>query len=297
MLAEQSLHEGNLEEALVQLQDQVRKNPAESSNRIFLFQLMSLLGQWDRALNQLNVLADMDASTLAMVQTYREALRCEMLRADVFAGNRSAMVFGEPEQWVALLMEALRLNTQDKPAEAESLRERALDAAPAISGSINEQAFEWLADADPRLGPVIEAIINGRYYWVPAANIRRVELEAPADLRDLVWMPAQFTWTNGGQTVALIPTRYPGSESSADNLVRMARKTDWTEVGGASFGLGQRLFATDVDDYAILDVRMIEFHNEPAASSADESSAGDDTGDTDAILRADSGASGETPDG
>ena len=74
--------------------------------------------------------------------------------------------------------------------------------------------FEWLADADSRLGPILEAVIDGRYFWVPLENIHQIVLEKPKDLRDVVWVPAEFMWRNGGTAVGLIPSRYPGSESS-----------------------------------------------------------------------------------
>ena len=38
-----------------------------------------------------------------------------------------------------------------------------------------DSAFEWIADADDRLGPVLEAIVNGRYYWVPFERVRRIQ--------------------------------------------------------------------------------------------------------------------------
>ena len=71
---------------------------------------------------------------------------------------------------------------------------------------------------------MLEAIVNGRYYWIPFARLREVEIEKPADLRDIAWTPAQLTFANGGETVALIPTRYPGSESAADPRWSMARE-------------------------------------------------------------------------
>ena len=99
----------------------------------------------------------------------------------------------------------------------------------------------------------------GRYFWIPVENIRKMLVEKPADLRDVVWTPVQFTWTNGGEAVGLIPTRYPGSETSADPLIRLARKTEWVEeVSGLQLGLGQRLWATDVADFALMDVREID---------------------------------------
>ena len=82
-------------------------------------------------------------------------------------------------------------------AQARELRAKAFEAAPAISGTINEKPFEWLADADMRLGPILEAIVDGRYFWIPFQNIREIEIEKPQDLRDLVWTPAKFTWSSG----------------------------------------------------------------------------------------------------
>jgi len=264
MLAEDRLREGDLEDSLRQLQEQVRKAPANAKYRVFLFQLLAVMGQWDRAMNQLNVAGDLDAGTLAMVQTYREALRCEVLRGEIFAGRRSPLVFGKPDEWVALLLEAQRLVAQGAFAEAGAVRERALESAPARPGTIDGVPFEWLADGDTRLGPVLEAIVNGRYYWIPFQRIRSIAIEKPVDLRDLVWMPANFMWANGGESVGLIPTRYAGSETAADPDLRRCRKTDWLEQpGGTCIGLGQRMLYTDSGEYPLMDVRGILFETGP----------------------------------
>lgn len=270
MNPEQSLREGKLAEALNQLQQQVRQNPADAKLRVFLFQLLAVMGQWERAMNQLNVAGDMDSSTLSMVQTYREALRCELLRTEVFAGRRSPLVFGDPEQWLALLIQALQPYAEGHYDKAAALHEQALEAAPATAGTIDDQPFQWISDADPRLGPVLEAVVNGRYYWISFSNIHRIEFEAPTDLRDMVWLPAQFTWANGGQTVGLVPARYPGTEQSEDGLLLLARKTDWREVADdLQLGTGQRLLATDTDDYALLDTRVIVLDTLAATEAGD----------------------------
>ncbi len=264
---------GDLQSTLAELQQQVRRQPAEAKHRIFLFQLYCVLGEWQKALNQLNVLRDLDASTLPMAQTYQEAIQCEALRTQVFAGQRAPLLFGEPEPWLAWLIEALKLTAQEQHDQASALRDQALEHAPATSGQLNDTAFEWLADADPRFGPVLEAIVNGRYYWIPLHNIRQLQIEPPTDLRDLVWLPAQLTWANGGESVGLIPVRYPGSESSSDDAIRLARKTDWHSVNATTqLGLGQRLFATESADHALLDTRTILFNtaeNSVASTSTD----------------------------
>jgi type VI secretion system protein ImpE len=269
MLAQQLIRNGNLKRALVALQDEVRKNAADVKLRVFLFQLLAVLGQWGRALTQLNVAGELDAATLPMVQTYREAIQCEALRADIFAGKRAPLIFGEPQPWLAQLVDALQYDATD-PERAAAARAAAFDAAPASPGSIDGQRFAWLADADPRLGPVLEAVVNGRYFWIPLFRISRIEVEPPVDLRDTVWTAATFTWTNGAQTVGLVPTRYCGTVGTGDDSLLLARRTEWDASGRA---LGQRMLVSDGADYALMDVRVIEFdaRADPASLAGEQS--------------------------
>ena len=74
MKAEDYLQTGDLENALAALTEQVRKNPAKVELRIFLFQLLSVLGQWDRAMTQLNVAAEMDSDATLMAMVYRDQI-------------------------------------------------------------------------------------------------------------------------------------------------------------------------------------------------------------------------------
>lgn len=265
MPALQTLRDGNLDEAFRELQQEVRRNPADAKLRVFLFQLLAVQGEWDRALTQLNTAAELEASTLIMAQMYREAIQCEVLRAEVFDGKRSPLIFGDPPEWIGWLIESLRLTAEEKHAAANDLRLKAFEAAPATPGTVDGRRFEWIADADARLGPVVEAMIAGRYFWIPMQNIRQIKIEAPSDLRDLVWLPVQFTWSNEGQAVGIIPARYPGSEKSSDNQIRMARKTEWTEpLEGVCLGLGQRMLSTEETDLPLMDIRQIDL-DAPAA--------------------------------
>jgi len=266
------VHQGRLEEALAELQAAIRKAPAEPRHRVLLFQLLCILGDWKRAMTQLNVLGDLDAKVLPMVQTYGTALKCEELRAEVFAGKRTPLLFGEPAQWAALLVQSLVESAQGRTAEANALHTQAFEQAPASPGQIDGQAFAWLADADTRLGPMLEAIVDGKYYWIPFANLRAMRIEKPVDLRDLVWIPAYLTLANGGEVVSLIPARYPGSETNPDPAIRMARKTEWIGSDDASTGLGQRMLATDHGDYSLLEARSIAFDapSEPVSQTASD---------------------------
>ena len=265
--------------ALDRLKQEVRKSPRDGRLRIFLFQLFCVVGEWDRALTQLTVAAELDPMAVPMAQIYRAAIRAEMLRARVFAGVRTPTVFGQPEAWVSLLVEANRLLATGATAEAASMRDQAFEDAPATTGTIRVEGgeatpFEWIADADPRLGPVLEAIVEGKYMWVPFGRIGRIDLEAPTDLRDQIWMPAQFTWSNGGETHGFIPTRYPGSLEAGEDLA-MSRRTDWRDAGPDwQLGLGQRMLATDADEIALMDLRHLSVTAVPDTAGM----TSDDTG-------------------
>jgi type VI secretion system protein ImpE len=258
MQAEHYLQAGDLEKALATLTESIRSNPAKVELRIFLFQLLSVLGQWERAITQLNVAADMDSDALLMAQVYRPALNCEVLRAAVFRGQRTPLIFGEPLEWMVWLTQVPGLIAAGKFEAAAELRDQAFESAPAVSGRIDGQAFTWIADADTRLGPTLEAIVNGKYYWIPFERIREIRIDKPVNLRDVIWATATFTWANQGQAVGLIPSRYPGSEEAEDSSYRMGRKTDWQDSGNNLIvGIGQRMLATDQGEYPLLEIREV----------------------------------------
>lgn len=260
MQARRLLQDGDARGALDALKQEVRKAPREATLRTFLFQMFCIFGEWDRALTQLTVAAELDPLALPMAETYRTLIRCEMVRQGVFAGTRSPTVFGQPLPWMVLLIEANRLLATGSFGAAASLRDQAFEQAETAAGTVNDHPFDWIADADPRLGPVLEAVIDGTYYWIPMQHVASIGMEAPVDLRDQVWMPADFTWTNGGTTIGFIPTRYPGS-ATADPQLAAARRTEWVEYGnpddGWIIGLGQRMLTTGDEDVALMDLRHL----------------------------------------
>jgi type VI secretion system protein ImpE len=240
------------------LKQDVRKAPRDPRLRTFLFQMFCVTGEWERAATQLAAVSELDPIALPMGQAYRAAIRCEVMRELVFQGRRSPTVLGDPGPWLPMLIEATRLLATGKPDEAAQLRDTAFEAAEETEGTLNDTPFAWIADADPRLGPVLEVFVNGNYLWVPFSRVKSLHLEKPADLRDQVWMPANFTWSSEGEQVGFIPTRYPGTAASDDPALRLSRRTDWYDAdGGWSLPIGQRVLVTDVEETALMDIRSI----------------------------------------
>lgn len=259
MSAKLLLQAGDPVAALQALQEQVRAEPADAKLRIFLYQLLAVTGQWERAQTQLEMAGEMDSKAAPMVMAYRDVINCELHRKSVFEGETKPLIFGEPEEWVASLVEAQQAFAKGEFDAFSSLNAQAFEAADARSGKINDETFAWLADADQRFGPVFEFFFNGQYYWVPMSRVRSLRTEEPTDLRDLVWLPAEVTWTNGGKLMVMMPVRYPRLEG-VSGAGLLARRTDWVSRDGDIVeGTGQRLFASDQNDYPLLQVRSIEF--------------------------------------
>jgi type VI secretion system protein ImpE len=278
MTPEELLKQGKLDECLKAVEALVRSKPADAKLRVMLFQVLAVMGQWDRAQTQLQTAAQMDAANNLMAQVCKQAIICEHLREQVWAGKRTPLVLGEPEEWVSWVIQAAAMTAAGQHAAAADLRARAFEAAPAVAGQIvvgddesPSVAFEWIADADERLGPMLEALVDGKYYWIPWQRIALVKIDKPADLRDVVWLPANFVWSAGGQSVGLIPVRYPGSEKAANEAgVRMARKTEFIEQGGFQHPVGQRLLATDAGEYPLMDVRSVRVGDGPLNPLAEQ---------------------------
>ncbi len=224
---------GQLKPAIETLGIELRKQPADTKRRTFLFELLCFAGEYDRASKQLDVLAgnSKDAGSGAML--YRAALHAQRTREEMFAKGE------------------LPLNTQ----------------AASPRGTLNGTDFDELSDADPRLGANLEVFIAGSYTWIPFRYLERVEIAAPTRLRDLLWAPAIVTATRDfrlqdlGQV--LVPVLCPLSWHSSDDAVRLGRSTVWQDdPEHGSVPVGQKLFATGDTDHSLLEVRELTFVHE-----------------------------------
>src|SRR5262245_41032826 len=134
--AERALKNGDPRGALAHLQEDVRARPSDSKLRVFLFQLLCVLGQWERALTQLKVASELEPAALPMAQMYGDAVRCEAIRDEVFDGKKSPMVLGEPEQWLALLIESRLRAGRGDVAQSDDLSLRSFEEAQHLGGQV-----------------------------------------------------------------------------------------------------------------------------------------------------------------
>ena len=122
-----------LAEQLIELKSAIRAEPAKAALRVYYFQLLCVLGDWPKAIGQLQVCAQLDPIAAPMARAYREAILCEILRAEVFAGRKSPHILGDPTPWLGYLTDALKQSGAGHPAEASKLRQQGLIPAAATS--------------------------------------------------------------------------------------------------------------------------------------------------------------------
>lgn len=258
LLAEQLFKAGDIPGARAALAAELKKSPQDARARQFFWQLLAIVGDLDKSDAQLKALGGVQTSAMMLGSVYMQVIKAERLRVSTFAGELAPKSLVGIEPWVQGLLDALAATTKGQPG-AGARHEAALAEAPASTGSSDGEAFEWIADADSRFGPMLECIIGADYGFIPFVAMNRIRAAEVADLRDTVWRPAEISLKSGQSSMVFIPARYPGTIESSDSALLLGRRTDWHEADGIEIGVGQRLLATDVSDIGVLepfDIRL-----------------------------------------
>ncbi len=232
---------GRLREAMKALGDELRKTPLDARRRTFWFELLLFAGEYDRAEKALDVLADGGKDAAAGTLLYRSALHAERTRRDMFARKETPAVTGEVE----------------------------------AAGTCNGVAFTTFEDSDPRIGPNLEVFMAGSYVWIPTAYVKRVEIEPPTGLRDLMWARArvdttpEFRFQELGEV--LIPMLAPLSFQHPEEPVQLGREAAWEpdETYG-QIPFGAKLMVVDGEDVPLLNIRTLEFAGRDETPGAEE---------------------------
>jgi type VI secretion system protein ImpE len=251
---------GCLQEAIGEATDRVKTSPNDTQQRIFLFELLLFAGDWDRAERQADVIAHQSMEAGLGVQVYRNNIKSERDRSRLFRDGLRPHFISDPPAYVELHLSAINRLREGDIGEARETLDRAEEDRPAVRGAFNGQSFTDFRDYNDVVGPVLEAIVQDQYTWIPFEQIRSLEIDAPRQLRDLVWAPARIETISGTGGEIYIHTLYEGSGRNPGDLVRLGRMTDWADAGGGLYlGSGLRLFLIDSEDRALLDARTIEF--------------------------------------
>ncbi len=251
---------GDVAAARAALVDEVRARPDDRQARMFLSQVLLVLGEWDKALTHMKALANLSPEALTLFTAYDRAITAEKQREAVFAGKATPEGLAPGGPWFQLLLQALAAEAKGDAEAAARLRGEAFDQAPETQGTADGAAFDFIADADSRFGPSLEAVVDGKYGLVPFDAVVELSCDGVRDLRDLVWMPARLSLKTGQSGHVFLPVRYPGAAADPDSAIKLARKTEWEDHGDlGNYGRGQRVFDAGENEVAILELRRLTF--------------------------------------
>lgn len=258
MNAKELLDAGDLKGTVQELNESLRTRPTDRQHRVFLFEALCFLGDYDRAQRQLDVLSTQlatPADDLA-IQVYRHLLAAERRRQQVFAGAALPKFLVTPprsvEQYAVLLAKLARAEEcRDEYADAE-------EATPAAAGRVEDRSFAHIRDADDRVAAVLEVFHGSEYLWIPFEQIRTISIAAPRRLRDLLWLPAVVGIEGQPSGDVFIPALYVNSHLDPNDQVKLGRLTEWKAIDDQIVtGVGQRVLVTDEEEHGLLSVRSI----------------------------------------
>ncbi|MGB0911713.1 MAG: type VI secretion system accessory protein TagJ [Nitrospirales bacterium] len=260
MTTKSLLDEGKLSEALVEVKQEVKAHPTDTQLRTLLFELLSLVGDWEGGKRQLDVISHQESSSALAIEVYQQVLKAEEKRRQVFHSGREPDFFFQRPSYTQFHHDALTSLRANQVEEAKVLIDQSEQKRELLTGRVDGQPFSEFIDGDDRISPFLEVIVHESYAWVPFEQIKRLSVSTPKYLRDLIWLQADIEGVDGPIGPVFIPVLYVNSANSGNDQVRLGRMTQWESPGaGVTVGVGQRVFLNDGQDRGMLEVHEIEF--------------------------------------
>jgi type VI secretion system protein ImpE len=254
------IQEGNLSDARSQLVAAVKSSPADQRSRTLLFQVLAYMGEWDKAIRHLEIIAAQDSTRQTGIQVYLNLIQAEIERIQVTQNKRQSAFLPESPAYLEQYETACqKLDTQEFQT-AERIFKEIDSQRPFVSGTLNGKDFNGFRDTDTRLSFFLEAFVHERYVRVPFEFLRELSLPKPQTFLDLLWTSAQITTWDGLTLNCFLPVLYPESFRHEDDRLKRGRMTDWMNLGKGFYqGVGQHVFQVGEKDIGILEIQKAVF--------------------------------------
>jgi len=261
MTAYELYRQAKLDEAIEAALHRVKTAPTDLDARLLLCDLLCLDDQLERADRQLDVVVQQDAGMAGGIGLYRQLVRAEVARKDVFQSGRSPEFMNEITDVLKLHLRAAMALREGNVSEAGDLLRQAEQLRPSVQGECDGESFGDLRDLNDLTAPFLEVLTStGKYYWIGWERIEKLEFRPPRSLRDLLWRQTEMAIREGPDALVYVPVLYRGSHGSPDPEVRLGRRTDWIETpGGPTAGVGQRTLLVGDAGKSILSIGKISF--------------------------------------
>ena len=186
MTAYELYQHAKLDAAIDAATQRVKSTPSDVDARLLLCDLLCFDDQLERAERQLEVLVEQDAGLAPGIALYRQVIRAENIRRDVFQTGRSPEFLSDTPERLKLHLTASDALRHGEGRKASDLLREAEASGRGVHGHCDGVPFDDFRDLDDVTAPFLEVLtVNGKYYWVGWERIERLEFRAPQYLREI----------------------------------------------------------------------------------------------------------------
>lgn len=251
---------GRLDEAVAAATAAVKAKPSDVAARVLLVEMLVFAGNFERADVLLDAAGQLDPGAALVVAEFRQLLRGEMARRQLYRDGRVPEFLGEPGPVEQALLAALVAHRAGDAPAARRAAETAEAARLPRPGTADNAAFADFRDASDINAGILEVLTTtGKYFWVPIARVTEITFHKPARPRDLIWRRASLAVEAGPDGDVYMPVTYACEDASLGAEYRLGRATDWRDHDGMVVGIGQREFLVGETSIPIMDLGTIVF--------------------------------------
>jgi type VI secretion system protein ImpE len=253
---------GRLQDAVAAATQAVKAKPADAERRALLAEFLLINGALERADTQFDTLSTQNPETALAVAMIRQLIRGEQARRQLFTDGRVPEFLDvPPPDHLRLKLEAVVALREGRLKDALTACAEAEEARTPSPGTHNDAPFDDFRDLDDVFGGLFEVITStGKYFWIPANRVERIEFHPPQRPRDLLWRHATMTVSNGPDGDVFLPALYPNLPENAPDALRLGRATEWSEDDDAPVrGAGQRSYLVGDECLPIMQLGVLTF--------------------------------------
>ena len=248
-----------LDDAITQMNIEVRTHPTSVDMRALLAELLCIAGNLERADTILSAISELDPGAAVGVALFRQLVRAEQARQQFFTDGRLPEFISKPGPLLEIeLRAAVALRSGSADEVATLLAEREAERG-AVAGVADGVPFDDFRDLDDLCAAHLEVLTStGKYFWVPVTSVTAIEFRKPERRRDLIWRRAHLSVTEGPDGEVFMPSIYVARDSAPGH--RLGHVTDYDAgPGGCSFGKGLRTFLVGEHSKNMLEFGKVEF--------------------------------------
>jgi len=242
--------------AAIELQSTaVKRSEASDADRLFLFELLVLGGEYEAGLDLIE--------RLARRSGYVEGLRRWIDLVVAIEARASLSIrpkfFAPPPKHAKYRWNLLRAERDGRADDARRWLDRADALTPEVRGFVDGREFSAVRETDDRFASVFEVLAGRRPAWIPFEHAKKLVLKEAEGVLDLAFRPAEVVLFDGRTVAVTVPLVGPGSHWKGDDFA-LGEAADWSDsISGCCLATGAKVYVTGDDDFALNDCRMIEF--------------------------------------